>query len=150
MTSNSTFKNQTLTFYFDINGLSATSDRIAYKAAEKINSRAYSLLTLALPKQAFWTKQDDQDPEVKYSPYEWCVESQGDETFGETVAFSFAIFSYHTMDQNLIEKFRKCVAGSFEQAAVELHGTAKLIRTESTLTQEVVTTTVLNLADQTS
>jgi hypothetical protein len=146
----SSFKSEMLGFYFSINGLRIPADgdipEDQSRAADAINHKAYELLEQTLPKSSSWLKQDEHEPEITYSPYEVCEESFETEEFEGVAAFSFWIYSYHRFDAEAAAAFQADVAAAYASAAAELGGTTQFLRVESAVTEEVVTTTVLELA----
>lgn len=149
MKSRSTLKSQMLGFYFSINELRVPADgdmpEDQFAAADAINSRAYKLLEQALPKASVWIKQDEHDPEITYSPYEVCEESLEFEEIAGNAAFSFWLFSHHRIDTAVMAAFQAEVVSAYQKAAGDLSGVTQFLRLESVVTEEVATTTVIEL-----
>lgn len=150
MKSRSTLKSQMLGFYFSINDLRVPVDGDIpddqFAAADAINRRAYILLEQALPKASVWIKQDEHDPEISYSPYEVCEESLEIEDIEGKAAFSFWLFSHHRIDSAAMTAFQAEVVTAYQKAAGDLSGVTQFLRLESVVTEEVATTTVVELA----
>ncbi|MEA8592136.1 hypothetical protein PZT57_26180 [Pseudomonas aeruginosa] len=152
MKRTNTFKSQMLGFYFSINGLRIPADGDIpddqFKAADAINHKAYELLEQSLPKSTIWLKQDEHEPEITYTPYEVCEESLEMEEFDGQAAFNFWVFSHHRIDEATAAAFQAEVAAAYIRAAEELGGTTQFLRLESVVTEEVATTTVIDLVRQ--
>ncbi|EPG9350548.1 hypothetical protein ACKU3Z_029505 [Pseudomonas aeruginosa] len=152
MKRSSSFKSEMLGFYFSINGLRIPADgdipEEQSRAADAINHRAYDLLEQSLPKSSIWIKQDEHEPEITYTPYEVCEESLEMEEFEGQAAFNFWIFSHHRIDEATAAALQAEVLQHYTRAAAELGGTAQFLRLESVVTEEVATTTEIDLQQQ--
>lgn len=150
MKSRTAFKDQQLGFFFNINNLQVTPGEdipeSQYSAAEAVNTKAYELIQKLLPQAGVWRKQDENEPEITYSPYEVCEETWETEELEGKIAFSFWIFSHHPIDQATMSAFQVEVATAYELAAAELGGNVQFLRIESVVKEEIVTRTVIGTA----
>lgn len=149
MTSKTTFRNLQLGFYVHINALQVGADGEIpdgpYEVASALNSRAYELLEKSLPQSPVWLKHDEQEPEIRFSPYEVCAETYEGDTFDSAVCFSFWVHSEHRVDEATTLQFLDEVKAGYQKAAQELGGSFTIHHVDQVVTEEVVTRSPLTL-----